>query len=56
MLKFIEWRFNLPPLTNRDAHANNLMNAFDFNQKPQPPHIIPLSQAQIDAVKRYIEG
>jgi phospholipase C len=56
MLKFIEWRFNLPPLTERDAHANNLLNAFDFNQKPIPPHIISLSQDQIDAVKRYIEG
>ena len=56
MLKFIEWRFNLPPLTERDAHANNLLNAFDFSQKPRPPYIIPLSQAQIDEVKRYIEG
>jgi len=56
MLKFIEWRFNLPPLTERDAHAKNLLNAFDFNQKPRLPHIIPLSQAQLDAIKRYIEG
>jgi hypothetical protein len=53
---FTEWRFNLPPLTERDAHANNLLNAFDFSQKPRPPHIIPLSQAQIDEVKRYMEG
>jgi hypothetical protein len=29
------------------------LNAFDFSQNPRPPHIIPLSQAQIDAVKRY---
>jgi phospholipase C len=43
MLKFIEWRFNIPPLTARDAHAKNLLNAFDFNQKPRLPHIIPLS-------------
>jgi phospholipase C len=51
ILKFIEWRFNLPPLTARDAHANNLLNAFDFSQKPRPPHIIPLSQAQLNAIK-----
>jgi phospholipase C len=56
MLKFIEWRFNTPPLTERDAHANNLLNAFDFSQKPIPPHIILLSQVQLDAIKRYIEG
>jgi phospholipase C len=56
ILKFIEWRFNLPSLTYRDADANNLLNAFDFSQEPRPPHIIPLSQAQIDAVERYIEG
>jgi phospholipase C len=51
MLKFIEWRFNIPPLTARDAHANNLLNAFDFSQKPRPPHIIPLSQSQLNAIK-----
>jgi hypothetical protein len=26
-------------------------HTFDFSQKPRPPHIIPLSQAQIGAVK-----
>jgi phospholipase C len=51
ILKFIEWRFNLPPLTARDAHANNLLNAFDFSQKPRPPHIILLSQAQLNVIK-----
>ena len=51
MLKFIEWRFNILPFTYRDAHANNLLNAFDFSQKPRPPHIIPLSQTQLNAIK-----
>jgi len=32
ILRFIEWRWNLPPLTSRDANANNLLNAFDFTQ------------------------
>jgi phospholipase C len=27
ILKFIEWRFNLQPLADRDANANNLLNA-----------------------------
>jgi phospholipase C len=30
ILKFIETRFDLKPLTNRDAQANDLLNAFDF--------------------------
>ena len=51
MLKLIEWRFNIPPMTARDAHANNLLNAFDFSQKPRPPHIIPLSQSQLNVIK-----
>jgi phospholipase C len=29
-LKFIETRWNLAPLSSRDAAANNLLNAFDF--------------------------
>jgi phospholipase C len=34
ILKFIETRWALPPLTSRDAAANNLTNAFDFSQRP----------------------
>ena len=30
ILAFISWRFGLPPLTNRDANAYNLLAAFDF--------------------------
>ena len=37
ILKFIEWLFELPPLTKRDAQANNLLGAFDFTQPPRPP-------------------
>jgi phospholipase C len=54
-LKFIEWRFNLPPLGVRDANANNLLNAFDFKQKPLLPDIIPLSQKQLSAIQPYIK-
>jgi acid phosphatase len=54
MLKFIEWRFNLQPLTGRDLHANNLLNAFDFNQKPNLAHIVPLTAAELNAIRPYI--
>jgi phospholipase C len=37
MLKFIETRFNLPSLTQRDAQANNMVDMFDFTQGPLPP-------------------
>lgn len=30
ILRMIEWRWNLPPLTVRDATANNLATALDF--------------------------
>ncbi len=54
MLKFIEWRFNIPSLTNRDRNANNILNAFNFSQKPQSPHIIPLSQKELNAISPFI--
>jgi acid phosphatase len=33
ILKFIEWRYGLEPLTDRDEGANNLLSAFDFGQQ-----------------------
>jgi len=38
ILKFIEWRWGLEPLTVRDAEANNLAEVLDFNARaPRPP-------------------
>jgi len=34
ILKFIEARWGLAPLSPRDAAANGLLNAFDFSQNP----------------------
>jgi phospholipase C len=35
ILRMIEWRWNLPPLTTRDRTAKNLADALDFkNQRP----------------------
>ena len=36
ILKFIEWRYGLEPLTDRDKGANNLLAAFDFDQQGLP--------------------
>lgn len=40
VLKFVEERFGLPPLTARDAGANDMLDAFDFNQTPLPPLVL----------------
>lgn len=51
ILKFIEWRFNLQPLTGRDLHANDLLNAFNFNQNADSPYVVPLNKTQLDAIR-----
>lgn len=38
LLKFIETRWNLEPVAERDAQANDLSNAFDFTQTPTAPN------------------
>ncbi|TCO49709.1 alkaline phosphatase family protein [Actinocrispum wychmicini] len=45
ILKMIEWRFGLPPLTVRDAAANNLAEVLDFDHPPNlaaPRYDVPL--------------
>lgn len=39
-LKLIEERFSLAPLATRDASARDMLDCFDFRQKPLPPDII----------------
>jgi len=41
ILKFVEAVHSLPPLTQRDARASNLFEAFEFSQSPRPPLILP---------------
>lgn len=40
VLKFIEERFGLPSLGNRDLTANDISDAFDFTQAPNPPLVL----------------
>ncbi|MHB0886979.1 MAG: alkaline phosphatase family protein [Bacillota bacterium] len=40
VLRFIEDRFGLPALTDRDRKANDLLAAFDFTQAPRGPALI----------------
>ena len=39
-LKFAEIRFHLPPLTDRDSKAGDMLDSFDFNQEPLPTLIM----------------
>ena len=41
ILKMIEYRFGLAPLTVRDQYARNIARSFDFESKPRldPPHL-----------------
>jgi phospholipase C len=41
ILKLIEWRFGLEPLTARDRAAAPFLEAFDFQQPPRPPILLP---------------
>jgi phospholipase C len=40
VLKFVEERFGLNPLTARDEAANDLLDSFDLSQQPLPPLIL----------------
>jgi phospholipase C len=40
VLKFVETRYGLPPLTSRDAAASNMLDSFDFAQGPQAPLLL----------------
>jgi len=42
ILRFIEERFHLQHLTARDDRTGDMSDAFDFNQTPDPPLVIPV--------------
>ncbi len=44
VLKFIEERFDLDPLTERDEDANDLIDSFDFEHRPLDPLILSTRQ------------
>jgi phospholipase C len=40
VMKFVEERFDLPALTERDQGANDFIDSFDFAQTPPPPLVL----------------
>lgn len=49
VLKFVEERFGLPFLTQRDANANDMTDSFDFTQSPLPPLVLQPRSCPIPA-------
>lgn len=49
-LKLIETKYGLPPLSTRDASANDMRDCFDFKQKPLPPDVVT-PQTHLDFFK-----
>ena len=41
LLKFVETRDHLPPLTARDRNTSDMLDSFNFSQPPQPPLLLP---------------
>jgi phospholipase C len=39
-LSFVEKRFYLAPLSERDQKANDMLDSFDFTQPPLPPLVL----------------
>jgi phospholipase C len=60
LLRFTEKLFDLPALTERDAKADDMMKAFDFNQSPLPPLILNTRQcpkkAQLSIPSDDVDG
>jgi phospholipase C len=52
ILKFIEYNWGLAPLTRRDAAANNILDAFSFDQAPRPAVFLPLERVTQGATQR----
>ncbi len=56
VLKFIEERFGIPPLTSRDANANDMTDSFNFSQSPLPPLILNQRSCPIIDPSLYVGG
>jgi phospholipase C len=52
ILKFIEENWNLEPLAERDAKANNFLTAFDFEQTPRSPQFLPSTRETATTLKK----
>jgi phospholipase C len=54
ILRFIEERFSLEPLSDRDRLANDLTDSFDFDHKPLEPVVLPPRQCSASAAAEVV--
>jgi phospholipase C len=52
-LTFVERRYGLPSLTDRDFKANDMLDSFDFGQPPLPPLFLQEHGCPIAPVTRW---
>jgi len=52
ILKFIEQNWNIAPLADRDANANNLLSAFNFEQTPRLQIFLPSKRLTVATPKK----
>jgi phospholipase C len=55
VLAFIETLHGIEPLTARDAAANDLLNAFDFDQEPREPRLPPPEYPEVVEAGEEVE-
>ncbi|MFI5412533.1 MAG: alkaline phosphatase family protein, partial [Candidatus Micrarchaeales archaeon] len=56
-MRFIENIYSLPSLTARDGPnsvCGNMLNSFNFNQTPNPPHVFPLNSIQLSVINSFL--
>jgi phospholipase C len=56
VLKFIEELYGLPPLTSRDANANDTTDSFDFTQSARAPLILQARNCPIPSANQVPFG
>jgi phospholipase C len=62
ILRMIEWRWNLPPMTARDQNARNLAEVLDFSRRRAPVHLpafdpgTPMQCSAADVTARVANG
>jgi phospholipase C len=56
VLKFIEERFGLAPMTGRDAAANDTTDSFNWTQAPNPPLLLSARTCPVISTNKVIFG
>ena len=56
VLRLIEERFSLQSLSTRDAGASDMLDSFDFSQKPQPPFVLPTRSCPVMSTSNFYFG